>query len=336
MKMLLFDFRESEKPFFEKNEFTDFEITFIPEPLNENFKLTEQQLEETDVVCTFINSDVTENVLKKFKNLRVVATRSTGYNHIDIKYCTQNNISVFNVEEYGQRSVAQFTIMLILALVRKLLPAYLDMKQNVVSHASYEGQNLEGMTLGMIGCGSIGGAVAHMAHTFGMNILVNSYMKRRDITPFAKYTTLEELYEKSDIISLHLPYNPENYHMISSEEFKKMKNGVYIINTARGELLDIVALYEALLCGKVAGAALDVLECEYLAVKQDNVVEDIKIANAKCVTSALITQKLLSRNDVIITPHIGYNTQESVETLLETTFNNVRDFYKGMHTNQIC
>ena len=336
MKMLMFDFRESEKNFFEKNEFADFEITFITKPLNEDTELTEEQLNETDVICVFINSDVTEKVINKFKNLRVIATRSTGYNHIDIKYCTQNNISVFNVEEYGQTSVAQFTIMLILALVRKLLPAYLDMKQNIVSHAFYEGRDLEGMTLGIIGCGSIGGAVAHIARSFGMNILINSYMKRRDITPFAKYTTLEEVIELSDIISLHLPYTPENYHMIGENEFKRMKDGVYIINTARGELLDIVALYEAMLSGKVAGTALDVLECEYLAVKQDNVVEDIKVANEKCVTSALITQKLLSRNDVIITPHIGYNTQESVETLLETTFNNIRDFYKGMHTNQIC
>lgn len=336
MKMIMFDFRESEKPFFKQNDFTDFEITFIPEPLNEATQLTEEQLNETDIVCVFINSEITENVINKFKNLRVIATRSTGYNHIDIKYCTQNNISVFNVEEYGQTSVAQFTIMLILALVRKLLPAYLDMKQNVVAHASYEGQNLEGITLGIIGCGAIGSAVAHLAKLLGMNILVYSYMKRRDVSTFAKYTTLDELLEKSDIVSLHLPYSPENYHMIGEKEFKKMKDGVYIINTARGELLDIVALYENLMSGKVQGAALDVLECEYLAVKQDSVVEDIKVANAKCVTSALITQKLLSRNDVIITPHIGYNTQESVETLLEITFNNIRDFYKGMHTNQIC
>ena len=295
MKMIMFDFRESEKQFFKQNDFPDFEITFIAEPLNEFTELTEEQLNETDIVCVFINSEITESVISKFKNLRVIATRSTGYNHIDIRYCTQNNISVFNVEEYGQTSVAQFTIMLILALVRKLLPAYLDMRQNVVSHASYEGQNLEGMTLGIIGCGAIGSSVAHLAKMLGMNILVYSYMKRRDEATFAKFTTFNELLEKSDIISLHLPYYPDNYHMIGAEEFKKMKDGVYIVNTARGELLDIVALYENLLSGKVQGAALDVLECEYLAVKQDNVVDDIKVANAKCVTSALITQKLLSK-----------------------------------------
>ena len=129
MKMLMFDFRDSEKKFFKNNEFPDFDITFIPEPLNEMSKLTREQYEETDVISVFISSNLTEDVLSKFKNLRVVATRSTGYNHIDVKYCSQHNIAVFNVEEYGQTSVAQFTFGLILALVRNLFPAYLDIQK---------------------------------------------------------------------------------------------------------------------------------------------------------------------------------------------------------------
>ena len=117
MKMLLFDYRESEKKFFEKNEFKDIDITFIPEPLNEMSQLTDEMLNETDVISVFITSHVCPEVLKKFKNLRVVATRSTGFNHIDVKHCSQNNIAVFNVEQYGQDSVAQFTFTLILALL---------------------------------------------------------------------------------------------------------------------------------------------------------------------------------------------------------------------------
>ena len=132
--MLMFDFRESEKDFFEQNKFSDIDITFISEPLNELSVLTEEQLCETDVISVFITSKVCENVIKKFKNLRVIATRSTGYNHIDVKHCSQNNIAVFNVEEYGQTSVAQFTMTLIMALVRNLFPAYLDIQRNFLDY----------------------------------------------------------------------------------------------------------------------------------------------------------------------------------------------------------
>ena len=336
MKMLMFDYRESEKEFFEKNNFQDIEITFIKEPLNEMSQLTQEQYDETDVISVFISSQVCEEVLKRFKNLRVVATRSTGYNHIDVKHCSQNNIAVFNVEEYGQTSVAQYTMALILALVRNLFPAYLDIQRNYVNHADYEGRNLNKLTIGIIGCGSIGGAVAKIANFFDMKVLVHSYAKRTDVSSFAEYVSLDELLENSDIVTLHVPYSSENYHMIGEEEFSKMKDGAYFVNTARGELIDIVALYENLLSGKIKGAALDVLECEYLALAPENVVNDIKSSNSNCVASALITQKLLGMRNVIITPHIAYNTQESVDTLLETTFNNIRDFHKGVRNNQVC
>lgn len=336
MKMLMFDYRDSEKSFFDKNDFPDFEITFIHEPLNEMSQLTKEQFDETDVISVFISSNVCEEVLSKFKNLRVVATRSTGYNHIDVKYCSQNNIAVFNVEEYGQTSVAQFTFTLILALVRNLFPAYLDIQRNYVNHADYEGRNLNKLTIGIVGCGAIGSAVAKIANYFDMKVLVYSYAKRTDVASFAEYVTFEELLENSDIVTLHLPYTSENYHMFGQKEFEKMKNGAYFINTARGELIDIVALYENLLSEKIKGAALDVLECEYLALSPENIINEIRDYKANCVSSALITQKLLGMSNVIITPHIAYNTQESVDTLLETTFNNIRDFHKGVRNNQVC
>ena len=336
MKMLMFDFRDSEKEFFDKNEFPDFDITFIKEPLNEMSQLTQEQYDETDVISVFISSNVCGEVLKRFKNIRVVATRSTGYNHIDVKHCSQNNIAVFNVEEYGQTSVAQFTMTLIMALVRNLFPAYLDVQRNYVNHADYEVRNLNKLTLGIIGCGAIGSAVAKLANQMGMRVLVNSYSKRADVAGFVDYLTLDEVLEQSDVITLHLPYTTENYHMIGEKEFAKMKDGAYFVNTARGELIDIVALYENLLNGKLKGAALDVLECEYLALASENIVEDIRGKNSNCVASALITQKLLGMPNVIITPHIAYNTQESVDTLLETTFNNIRDYHKGIRNNQVC
>ena len=336
MKMLMFDFRDSEKSFFNKNDFPDFDITFIKEPLNEMSELTQEQYDETDVISIFITSAITEDVIKRFKNLRVIATRSTGYNHIDLKCCTQNNIAVFNVEEYGQTSVAQYTMTLIMALVRNLFPAYLDIQRNFVNHPNYEGRNLNNLTIGIVGCGAIGGAVAKIANFFEMKVLVHSLAKCKDADSFVEYVSLDELLENSDIVSLHIPYSTENYHIIGKNEFSKMKDGSYFINTARGELIDIVALYENLLSGKIKGAALDVLECEYLALSPENIIEEIRDAKTNCVSSALITQKLLGMANVIITPHIAYNTQESINTLLNTTFNNIRDYHKGVRNNQVC
>lgn len=336
MKMIIFDFRESEAEFFKKNEFPDFDITFISEPLNEMTILTEAQWNETDVVSIFINSSVTENVIKKFKNLRIIATRSTGYNHIDIKYCTQNNIAVFNVEHYGQKAVSEYTFGLILAVVRNMLPAYLDIQKNFVNHFAYEGMNLNTLTIGVIGCGTIGAEVAKIAHFFGMRVLVYSYMKNNEISDICDFVSFDKLLEESDIITLHIPATSENRHILNYKEFEKMKQGVFIINTARGELINVSALYENLVNGKVRGAGLDVLECEFLTFNGDDIVNELKNSSEECVTNAFITQKLLGLKNVIITPHIAYNTRESVNILLTETFNNIRDFSKGMHTNQVC
>ena len=334
MKMLIFDFRDSEKEFFNKNEFTDFNITFIREPLNEMTQLTKEQWNETDIVSVFINSSVTENVIKKFKNLRIIATRSTGYNHIDIKCCAGNNIAVFNVEQYGQKAVAEYTLGMIIALVRNMLPAYLDVQKNLINHPDYEGRNLCSMALGVIGCGAIGEAVAKLALSFGMKVFVSSYSKCKDINEKVEYVTFDELLNSSDIISLHIPYTKETHHFLNEKEFQKMKKGVYIINTARGELINGIALYENLITGHIKGAALDVLECEHVALTGD--IEHIKNSDTSCVASALITQKLLSLKNVIITPHIAYNSKEAIETLLSETFNNIRDFLKGEHGKRLC
>ena len=335
MKMIIFDFRDSEKEFFEQNELPDFDITFIKEPLTEKTVLTEEQWNDTDVISVFINSTISEEIINKFKNLRIISTRSTGYNHIDTRSCVHNNIAVFNVEQYGKSSVAQYTICLILAVVRNLFPAYFDIMQQPIDHGQYEGRNLEHMTLGIIGAGAIGAAVAKLAYALGMRVIVYSYMKNPEISDFVEYVSFDELLEQSDVISPHVPYAQENYHMIGEQEFARMKDGVYIVNTARGELIDIMALYENLQSGKVKGAALDVLECEYLAINTDD-AEDIKKSSQKCVTNALITQKMLDMKNVIITPHVAYNTHEAIMYLLEKTFNNIRDFIKGNHSNRLC
>ena len=335
MKMLFFDYRESERDFFDKNQFCDYDIEFFDEPLNEDTYLSEKQLNETDVISVFITSNLTEKVLGRFKNLRIISTRSTGYNHIDLKYCRHKRIAVFNVSGYGQTSVAQFTIMLMIALVRNLKPAYLDIKRNGPDYPNYEGRDMNNLSLGIIGYGSIGKAVAKLANALGMTIYVNCIEKQSVVDNYVQYMPFEDLIRLSDIITIHIPYKSELYHMIGREEISKMKDGVYLINTSRGELLDSVSLYDAILTGKVKGAALDVFECEDLAVKEQGITSNIDEYDKNCVANALIAQKLMDKDNVILTPHIAYNTQESINKILEISFNNLRDYCKGMHTNQI-
>ena len=336
MKMLVFDFRDSEREFFDKNNLKDFELTFIKEPLNSETELNEKIINDTDIISVFTTSSVTEDVLKRFRNLRIVSTRSSAHDHIDTDYCTNHNIAVFNIEQYGKNSVAEYAVSLILALVRNLLPAYFDMKNHSINHKKYEGRVLSSYTIGIIGCGAIGSAVAKIARFFGMRVLIHSYMKNPELNGSCEFVQLDELLSESDIISLHLPYDGENYHMISTEEFNKMKDGVYIVNTARGELLDIKVLYDNLIKGKVAGAALDVLECEFISTYKGEIASVIEDAEQHCIETALITQKLFNMDNVIITPHIAYNTREAVNYILDETFNLIRDYLKGENTNRVC
>lgn len=334
--MLMFDFRDSEKEFFEKNKLADFDITFFKEPLSEETKLSEEQFNDTDVISVFTTSTITEDVLKKFKNLRVLATRSSAYDHIDIDYCTRYKIAVLNIEQYEKSAIAEFAFALILSLVRNILPAYCDMKNHNIDYSKYEGKVLSSYTLGIIGGSVIGSAVAKIAHFLGMKILMNSYMKDPEISNLCTYVTFDELLKEADIISLHAHYDGENYHLLGKEEFDKMKNDVYIINTARGELIDTKVLYDNLVKGKIKGAALDVLECEFLTNYNGEMSEVIEKSETNCVENALITQKLFKMKNVILTPHIAHNTTETVSSILNTTFNNIRDFLKGGNNNRVC
>lgn len=336
MRMLIFDFRESEKEFFEKNEFIDFDITFINEPLNDITQLTEEQKNETSLISIYRSSNLTAKVLNQFKNLRIIATRTYGYGHIDIDYCIEHNIAVLNVESYGEEGVAEYTIGLMIALVRNMISAIIDLKNHEIDYEKYEGRSLNNMTLGIIGCGEVGVLVSKIAHFLGMRVLIYSYMQNPKVVNYCEFVDFERLLKESDIISLHIPSSPDNYHMLGADEFNKMKDGVYIVNTARGALIDIRALYDNLIKGKVKGAALDVMECEFLSTHPGEITDAIKDSKSDCVEIALVTQKLFNLDNVIMTPHIGYNTHCSINYLLEQTFNNIRDYLKGIYSNRVC
>lgn len=335
MKMLMFDFRDTEKEYFKENTPTDLEIEFFKEPLSDKFHLTDTQKEDTVVLSVFINSELTPEILSQFKNLQVVATRSTGYNHINLEYCKKNNIAVINTPYYGKSSVAQYTIGMIITLTRKVMLAANDVKNRKIDYSKYEGENLSKLSLGVIGTGSIGSAVCELANKFDLKIYAHDLKVNEDIKDFVEYVDFDELISKSDIITLHIPYILEFYHLLSEKEFKKMKQGVYIINTSRGELIDTGALYKNIKSGKVKGAALDVLECEYLKYDNEEIVTTVKNASETCLENVIITDKLMEFDNVIITPHIAYNTKQSIMNILESMFISVKEHYHGGYLNRV-
>ena len=338
IKLLVFDFRESEKDFFRSHELENFDITFFTESLNEETvkNLSSELLDNTSVISVFIDSEVTENVINSFKNLRIISTRSTGVEHINKRSADAKNIAVVNVEGYGARPVAQYTIGLILALVRKIIPAseYLKNKNRVCQN--FVGRDISKFTIGIIGTGSIGIAVAKLASAFGMKILAYDISEKIE---FAKkynveYTDFNTLLREADIVTIHIPYTGENKYMFAFEQFSIMKNTAYLINTSRGEIVNIKDLYSAVTKGAIKGAALDVVTCEYFNFKCSNLTQTL-YNNFECVEESKILPELIKNQNVIVTPHIAYETQDAIDYILEVTFIAISDIIKGGNSYRV-
>lgn len=338
IKLLVFDFRESEKDFFRSHELENFDITFFTESLNEETvkNLSSELLDNTSVISVFIDSEVTGNVINSFKNLRIISTRSTGVEHINKRSADAKNIAVVNVEGYGARPVAQYTIGLILALVRKIIPAseYLKTQNRVCQN--FVGRDISKFTIGIIGTGSIGIAVAKLASAFGMKILAYDISEKIE---FAKkynveYTDFNTLLREADIVTIHIPYTGENKYMFAFEQFSIMKNTAYLINTSRGEIVNIKDLYSAVTKGAIKGAALDVVTCEYFNFKCSNLTQTL-YNNFECVEESKILTELIKNQNVIVTPHIAYETQDAIDYILEVTFIAISDIIKGGNSYRV-
>ncbi|MCL2888711.1 MAG: hydroxyacid dehydrogenase [Elusimicrobia bacterium] len=277
-----------------------------------------------------MNSKLGAADLAKFKNLKFVACRSTGFDNLDTAYCKSHGIRVFNVPNYGETTVAEYTIAMILALTRFIVRANNDMKNGLkIEINNYTGRDLSAWTLGVVGMGAIGRSVAKKAIALGLKVIAY------DPYPSAayegllgfKYVSLDYLIKNADIISLHSPSTKENYHLLNAKAFADMKRGVYIINTARGDLIDNKALYEALHSGKVAGAALDVLEDEGLLIQKNNVAQIEKVSKEDLVILSINT-KLLEVKNVIVTPHIAFDTLEAKNRIMDHSCNNIVYYFR--------
>jgi len=305
---------------------------FDPRPLSEE---TLDVARQAEVLSVFIYSQVTAKLLKRLPRLRLIATRSTGFDHIDLNACRQRKILVANVPSYGENTVAEHTFALILALSRNIHKAYVKTIKGDFSLEGLQGFDLKGKVLGVVGAGHIGLHVIKMARGFGMEVLVFDTRKNvflSEVLDFT-YVPLETLLRQSDIVSLHTPYMPATHHLMDRAAFAKMKRGSLFINTARGGLVDTDALVWALDQGILAGAGLDVLEGEEL-VKEERQLLAKDFPKDK-LAAVLRTHILLHRENVVITPHIAFDSREALQRILDTTIMNIAAYLNRAPINTV-
>jgi len=274
-------------------------------------------------------------VLRRLPGLRFIATRSTGFDHIDLKACRAGKIQVANVPAYGEHTVAEHTFALILALSRNVHKAYVRTVKGDFSLQGLQGFDLKGKTLGVVGAGRIGLHVVKMAKGFGMRVLAYDPFRQPFLAELLgyRYVGLDELLASSDIVTLHMPYSPALHHFMDRANFLRMKPGALFINTARGRLVDTDALLEALESGRLAGAGLDVVEGEELIQEERQLLHQPQ--NLDNLQAVVRTHVLFRHEHVIFTPHNAFNSREALERILDTTVENILSFAQGRPTNLV-
>lgn len=299
-------------------------------------KIDENNLNKTaDILAVFVESPVTKKTISAMPKLKMIATMSTGYDHIDIKSAKTKKVLVCNVPSYGENTVAEHAFSLILGLSRKLFLSVKRVKEGIYDFHGLRGIDLKNKTLGVVGTGRIGSHLIKMAHGFDMNILGYDPHENKEMAENLnfKYVPLNKLLAESDFISLHVPLFPETHHLINKKNIKKIKRGAYLINTARGGLVDSEALVWALETEQLAGAGLDVLEDEGFITDHE------KMISGQCTDCELKTNLMnniiIDHKNTIVTPHNAFNSTEALQRIIDTTVDNIRSFSKGEVKNNI-
>ena len=325
MRIAFFDTKPYDKQSFEKAAVgTDLEFKFFEAKLNED---TAELAAGCQAVCVFVNDDVNAAVIDKLYALgvRLIALRSAGYNNVDLT-AAFGKIHVVHVPAYSPYAVAEHAMALLLTSVRRIHKAYIRTRDFNFSLNGLTGFDLHGKTVGVIGTGKIGRIFIDICNGFGMKVLAYDKFPAQGVN--ADYVTLDELFEKSDIISLHCPLTDDTRHLINEKTIEKMKKGVVIVNTSRGALVDAEALLEGIKARKVGAACLDVYEEEGNVFFNDysgHIIGDDLLA------------RLISMPNVIVTSHQAFLTEEALQNIAKTTVENILAF-SGDETlqNELC
>ncbi len=329
MKIAFFDTKPYDRLSFDQiNKEFGFDITYLDTHLNaDTVKLTQG----FDAVCVFVNDTINKPVIDHLVDhgVRIVALRCAGYNNVDFNSAF-DRLHVVRVPAYSPYAVAEHAAALILSMNRKTHKAYYRTREGNFSINGLLGFDMHGKTAGIIGTGKIGRCLVNILQGFGMNVLVydpfpdQAYAQDQGIS----YVDLSVLYSRSDVISLHCPLNPETRYMINSETISTLKDGVMIINTGRGQLIDTKALIQGLKSGKIGAAGLDVYEEESEYFFEDWSLELIKDD---------VLARLLTFPNVLVTSHQGFFTTEALNNIAHTTLTNLNEFFEnGSLTNEIC
>lgn len=323
MKIVVFEFEEWERAFFD--QFRDrHEVVYEARLLDAS---TVEDYTDAEIISPFVYSCLNRAILSRFNRLKFIATRSTGFDHIDIDHCRGRGIQVSNVPSYGENTVAEHVFALLLAISHRIPDAVTRTRLGDFSQRGLQGFDLCGKTLGVVGTGKIGHKVVRIARGFEMAVLAYDTHPDRDAARALgfSYVTLEELLSRSDIVTLHVPGNADTRHLIAEREFSLMKNGAVLINTARGTVVDVKALLRALADGRLAAAGLDVLPEEPVIREEAELLRSF-FTRQHDLETLLADHVLLHMRNVIITPHSAFNTREAVQRIVQTTVDNIRRY----------
>ena len=325
IKIAFFDSKEYDRQSFEAaNSNGEFDIKFYETRLTPN---TYKLAEGFDVVCVFVNDDINSFVIDQLHamGIKLLALRCAGYNNVDVEYA-YGKLHVVRVPAYSPYAVAEHAMALLLTSIRRIHKAYIRTKDFNFSLEGMTGFDLHGKTVGVIGTGKIGRIFIDICRGFGMNVI--AYDKFPAADTGIEYVSLDELWSRADIISLHCPLTDENRHMINADSIAQMKKGVVIINTSRGALIDTEALVEGIKDRKVGAACLDVYEEEsniFFHDYSNHIVNDDILA------------RLISMPNVIVTSHQAFLTREALANIADTTLANIKEFFETERCgNEVC
>ncbi len=296
-----------------------------------------KKIHECDILSVFIYSEITEKVITALPSLKLIHTCSTGFNHIDIHAAQKRGIAVTHVPYYGENTVAEHSFALLLSLARKTHLSYAKTIRADFSIKSLRGFDLAQKTLGIIGMGHIGTHSARIAHGFAMNVRAyDPYPNQQLAKKYAfHYVTLAKLLKTSDVIFLHCPLNEKTHHLINKQNIKLIKKGAVLINTSRGQVVDTEALIQALDQGILKAAGLDVLESECIIVDEKQILHH-KVPQGCDLKTVVENHLLLQYDNVLITPHNAFNTEEALSRILDTTVKTLASFTRGKLINRVA
>ena len=323
MKMLFFEITFEQEEILRK-AFAHDELFFFSSPLTKNN--IPQQAHDADIISVFVFSMLSKEVLACFPTLKAVFSRTTGSDHLDCHALQERSIKVFTLPCYATQSVAEYTFALMLTIMRKVLPLR-DLTKEQKNYEVLCGSELAYKTLGIIGLGNIGSAVANIAQGFSMKVI--AYDPCKTSAEGVELTSLQELLPTADIITVHVPLNEQTKHMLNAQTLAHCKRGFFLINTARGAIIETSALIELLEKDHVGGIALDVLEEEFFTFHRSSLMHASHLSKETYKTVCQ-NSYLMNHPRVFVSYHNAFNTHESQQRALQETIECIKDWKKAL------